>query len=97
MEMSQARRKQSPAAQLEAPRFENGKGLLIAGLRGHYTAETMNNIPAQWPRFAPYIGKIPDRWVGAAYGVCWLLVEGLDFCQAFEVPAPPARPENLEL
>ena len=37
--MSQAKMKESPAAQLEAPRFENGKPLLIAGIRCHYNSE----------------------------------------------------------
>ena len=53
--MNQATMKKSLATQLEQ-RFENGKAMLIAGLRSRYTAETMNGIPAQWQRFVPYIG-----------------------------------------
>jgi AraC family transcriptional regulator len=46
--MNQATIKKSPVVQLEAPRFENGKALLIAGLRERYTSETMKNIPELW-------------------------------------------------
>jgi AraC family transcriptional regulator len=86
--MNQARMKESPVVQLEAPRFENGKRLLVAGLRSRYTAETMNNIPAQWQRFAPHIGKIPRQVGGAAYGVCLNAsncAEGVDYLSGVEV------------
>jgi AraC family transcriptional regulator len=46
---------------LNAPRFENGRPLLVAGLGERYTWETGKAIPAQWQRFAPYIGNIPAR------------------------------------
>ena len=95
--MSQARRKQSPAAQLEAPRFENGTALLVAGLRSHYTAETMNRIPAQWQQFAPYLGKIPGQVGGAAYGVCWLLAEGIDYLSGVEVSSAASVPGEFEV
>jgi AraC family transcriptional regulator len=86
--MKQAKMMESPAVQLEAPRFENGKSLLIAGLRSRYTAETMNNIPAQWQRFAPHIGKIPGQVGHAAYGVCLHTAdgsEGIDYLSGVEV------------
>ena len=54
--MSQATMKKSSAMQLEAPRFEYSKALLIAGFREHYTSETMNNMPELWQRFAPHYG-----------------------------------------
>jgi AraC family transcriptional regulator len=55
---------------LEAPRFEAGRALLIAGLGVRYTFETNQGIPEQWQRFAPYIGNIPDQVGRVAYGVC---------------------------
>jgi AraC family transcriptional regulator len=61
----------SPAGQLETPRFENGQAQLIAGLRSRYTGETMNNIPAQWQRFAPHLGKVPGQIGQTSYGVVW--------------------------
>lgn len=54
---------------LEPPRFENGKTLLIAGLGERYNAETSAGIPAQWQRFAPNIGHIPGQIGHATYGV----------------------------
>jgi AraC family transcriptional regulator len=55
---------------LEPPRFENGKALLIAGLGERYTFETNQGIPLQWQRFVPYIGSIPGHVGHVAYGVC---------------------------
>ena len=55
---------------LEPPRFENGRALLIAGLGERYSFETTHGIPWQWKRFAPYIGNIPGQVGRTAYGVC---------------------------
>jgi AraC family transcriptional regulator len=59
---------------LEAPRFEDGRELLLAGLSVHYPratsgAETSAGIPAQWQRFAPYIGNLPGQVGRVTYGV----------------------------
>jgi len=54
---------------LEPPRFENGRTLLIAGLGEHYSSETSAGIPAQWQRFAPHIGHIPGQVGRVTYGV----------------------------
>ena len=56
--------------ELEAPRFENGRALLIAGLGERYTFETNQGIPFQWQRFRPYIGNIQGQVGRATYGVC---------------------------
>lgn len=69
--MSRAATKPSPAPQLEPPRFEDGRALLIAGLRNDYSPESVNDLPAQWRSFAPHIGKIPGQVGRATYGVCW--------------------------
>src|SRR6266702_3168170 len=81
MEMNQATMKKSPAVQLEAPRLEHGKALLIAGLREHYTPETMKNIPALWQRLGPSIGYIPGQAGRVTYGACFnvLRPEGRDY------------------
>src|SRR5580692_5478606 len=42
---------------LNPPRFERRGDFSIAGFNGSYTFETRVNIPAQWKRFAPVIGK----------------------------------------
>jgi AraC family transcriptional regulator len=69
--MTHAATKPSQARQLEPPRFENGKALLIAGLRSDYTPESMNDLPAQWQRLVPHLGKIPGQIGRTAYGVSW--------------------------
>jgi AraC family transcriptional regulator len=55
---------------LEEPRFETGRALLIAGLGARYTCETNQGIPAQWQRFGPHIGNIPGQVGDVSYGVC---------------------------
>jgi AraC family transcriptional regulator len=54
---------------LEPPRFENRKALLIAGLGARYAFPKVEGIPAQWQRFAPHYGHVPDQVEGAVYGV----------------------------
>lgn len=56
--------------ELEQPRIENGRAMLIAGLGERYRFETTQGIPRQWERFGPYIGNIPGQVGNTAYGVC---------------------------
>ena len=56
-------------ANLEPPRFENGRTLFIAGLSQRYNSETSANIPAQWQHFGPHLGHIPGQVGHVAYGV----------------------------
>ena len=55
---------ESPAASLR-PRIETRGPMVIAGLSGHHTGETLDDIPAQWARFVPHLGNIPGQ-VGEA-------------------------------
>jgi len=86
-EMSHAATKQSHVVQLEPPRFESGKALLIAGLHSRYTAETMHNLPTQWQRLAPHIGKIAGQIGRATYGMCWQARDGggIEYLSGVEV------------
>ena len=61
---------ESLIVELEPPRFENGRTMLIAGLGERYRFETNHGIPRQWERFVPYIGNIPGQIGRTAYGVC---------------------------
>jgi AraC family transcriptional regulator len=61
---------ESFVANLEPPRLESGKPLLIAGLGERYTCETSKGIPAQWQRFLPHFGNVPGQLGRTAYGVC---------------------------
>ena len=57
-------------AQLEPPRFETGRPMLIAGLGARYDCASSAGIPAQWQRFQPHFGHVPGQVGRVAYGVC---------------------------
>ena len=76
-----------PATPLR-PRLESHGPMFIAGLRGHYTFETLDDIPAQWARFAPYIGNIPGQVGEADYGLCIDMLtgtNGFDYLTGVEI------------
>jgi AraC family transcriptional regulator len=85
--MMQPKLQKAPNTRVEEPRLVNGKALLIAGLRCRYNGETMDNIPEQWVRFAPHIGKIPGQASGVTYGVCWQASDGdgIEYLSGVEV------------
>ena len=55
---------------LQAPRFETSKPLLVAGIGERYTCESGAAIPGQWQRFHQSVANIPERIGQVAYGVC---------------------------
>ena len=55
---------------LQVPRFEISKPLLVAGLGGRYSSENGAGIPGQWQRFHQCVADIPNRIGKLAYGVC---------------------------
>jgi AraC family transcriptional regulator len=55
---------------LQAPRFETTKPLLIAGLSERYNHDNGAGIPGQWQRFNQSVENIPSRIGKVAYGVC---------------------------
>jgi AraC family transcriptional regulator len=61
---------ESAKVELEAPRREAGRPLLIAGMIVRYSNETIAGIPMQWQRFGPHIDAVPNWVDGTAYGVC---------------------------
>ena len=71
VELVEAIKMKEKLIDLQQPRFENGKPLLIAGLSERYTNETSSGIPAQWQRFVPYVGNIPGQVGPTTYGVRW--------------------------
>lgn len=96
--MNQTGMTESPVVQLEPPRLENGKPLLIAGLRSRYTSATMNNIPAQWQRFGRHIGKIPGQVGSVSYGVCWCPKNGaVDYLSGVEVSGSTGLPSDFSV
>jgi AraC family transcriptional regulator len=97
--MTQPGMKQSPAMQLEAPRFENGKSLRIVGFREHYTSATMKNMPGLWQRFAPHIGNIPGQVGRVAYGLCFnaLSPDGVDYLVGVEASVSSDLPGDFSV
>jgi AraC family transcriptional regulator len=87
LEMSQTQMKESPAVQLAPPRFENGKPLLITGLRVPYDTAPLQGSAAQWQRLATYFGKIPGQIGRFGYGLCFLRPDGVDYLAGVQVAA----------
>ena len=54
---------------MDAPRFEDRKSFLLAGLTGRYHHDHVEGIPAQWQKFMPFYGEIPDKAQAIPAGV----------------------------
>jgi AraC family transcriptional regulator len=91
---NQNKTEQRTVLELEPPRFENGKAMLIAGLRGHFTTATWAGIPAQWQRLASY-GSIPGQVGPVRYGLCFLRSEGIDYLCGVEVSGLAGLPSEF--
>jgi AraC family transcriptional regulator len=55
---------------LQPPRFETGKPLLVAGLGERVSQENSAGIPGLWHRFHQSVADFPGRIGKVAYGVC---------------------------
>lgn len=88
----------APGLGLEKPRFEDASNLLIAGFNETYTFETRANIPDQWHRFAPLIGKVPGQIGMKTYGVCWNYQhnQGFDYLTGVETQPGAVLPKDLQ-
>jgi AraC family transcriptional regulator len=60
---------EAPIANLQPPRFVDGRALTIAGLSLPMAEDPGAAIPALWQRFGAYIGNIPGQVGRVAYGV----------------------------
>ena len=85
------------SAALEQPRFEQRGEILIAGLNESYIFETRSNIPSQWNRLMPLVGRISGKQGSVFYGVCWNFQPecGFDYLAGVEVGAMNALPAVL--
>jgi AraC family transcriptional regulator len=81
-------------AELETPRLEAGKSLLIAGLRGHFSAANWDRIPEQWQRFTSR-GRIPGQIGAVYYGLCFPMADGIDYLCGVEVSGVAGLPAEL--
>ena len=62
----------TPSANLQPPRFETAKAMLVAGVgeRYNHCDNGGAGIPNQWQLFHQKVGDIPDRVGTLAFGVC---------------------------
>jgi AraC family transcriptional regulator len=72
------------ARHLETPRLENGRPMLIAGVRGYYSAADCDAIPDQWQRLQFY-GNIRGAVGRAHYGLCFHEPHGIEYLSGVEV------------
>jgi AraC family transcriptional regulator len=82
---------------MDAPRFEDRKSFLLAGLTDRYHHDHVEGIPAQWQRFAPHLGKIPEQVGRTSYGVCFNFdgTGNFDYMCAVEVASESPLPVGL--
>jgi AraC family transcriptional regulator len=87
----------SALKELAEPRFETRKAFLVAGLSARYDYESCGGgIPAQWQRFAPYLGSVPGQVGSDAYGVRYNSDDnGLDYLCGVEVGEFSQLPPEL--
>ncbi len=94
--MAETKMQRSETTKLEDPRFENGRALLIAGLRTDFSHDAIGQIPALWQRFVPYMSRISKRVEQVAYGVCWNSGDtGVDYLAGMEVSACAGLPAEF--
>jgi AraC family transcriptional regulator len=62
----------TPTTNLQPPRFETAKAMLIAGVgeRYNFCDDGGAGIPNQWQLFHRKVGEIPNRVGNLAFGVC---------------------------
>ena len=82
---------------LGPPRFENGREMLVGGLNENYTFECRAKIPAQWQRFAPYLGKVPGQVGKDCYGISWNYQpgRGFDYLTGVEISDGTGLPSDF--
>src|SRR5262245_36556636 len=81
---------------LEPDRLEHSKPLMLAGLKEHYTPDTMQNIPEHWERFRPYMGTVPTQIDPKTYGVCYIVKDAeSDYPAGVEVSKTSELPDEL--
>lgn len=82
---------------LNAPTFQLGPDMTIAGLNQTYTMETRVGIPQQWQRFVPRAGSIPGLVGTTFYGVCWNTKPdcGFDYLTGVEVSSVGKLPADF--
>lgn len=84
---------QTQGGALAAPRMEQGRALLIAGLREWFRFENLGGLPGLWQRFRDHIGLVPGQIGGVCYGVCYNTDDvGFDYIAGVEVQSFASLP-----
>ena len=80
----------------EPVRYEDGRAMLLAGLRRHHGfAESVRTIPGQWQEFRA-LGAIPGQAGATAYGVtCGEEPGGFEYLTGAEVEAFAGLPPDM--
>ena len=87
---------QATQPQLEEPRFQYGKVMLVAGFKQRFKGPDVKSISALWERFMPFIGKVSGQVGQVAYGLCSNMIStpfsfdylvGVEVAKATELPA----------
>jgi AraC family transcriptional regulator len=83
---------------LAEPRYVDGPGILLAGLRERMPHNSPDAIPAMWQRFGPFIGTLAAQVGRDAYGVVLGGGPGeeMDYMCAVEVSGPEGMPGLLQ-
>jgi len=81
---------------LEPIRYENGRPMLLGGLRRYYAyADAVKDIPAQWQQFVSLI-PIPGQLGTTTYGaMCGHDANGFEYMSAVEVESFAGLPDNM--
>jgi AraC family transcriptional regulator len=99
-EMSTTGVNQATQFQLEEPRFQDGKAVLVAGLKNRFAGPDVKNISALWERFGPFIGKIPSQVGDVAYGLCYNMISNpfsFDYMAGVEVSSSSGLPADFSI
>jgi AraC family transcriptional regulator len=83
---------------LEAPRFEAGSLLLVAGINRYYSGiEAGSGVPAQWQQFEQYRGGVRGQVGQATYGVCYNIDDegSMDYLCGIEVRSFTGLPDEF--
>ena len=83
--------------QLDEPKYENGREMLLAGLSERMVNNCAQGIPAQWQRFGPYIGRLATQLGPTCYGIVLSSGDGgeMDYMAAVEVSSFAGLPPEL--
>jgi AraC family transcriptional regulator len=98
MEMSGVKKTAAEVGQLEEPRLEHGRPMLIAGIKQRFTGATKKNIPALWQEFMPHIGNVPGQVGHVTYGLCLNMVAApfsFDYMAGVAVPGNSSLPNGF--